>query len=212
MNSLIQITKNTINGAEINSVNARETYDFLGLAKGQFSRWIKSAIEKYDFVQNEDYITIDTDVEGVKDYIVSLDMAKELCLVSNTPKGKETRKYFINFEKQYQRPLTINEQIILIAQGHQEVEQRLTQIEHKIENDITLTSAQKYHLKQLVSQRAYELKERHKLEDTFMSKVFARFYKKLKKHFVVSSYMEIPKSKFDEACSIINNVTFGDLI
>lgn len=212
MNSLIQITKNTINGAEINSVNARETYDFLGLAKGQFSRWIKSAIEKYDFVQNEDYITIDTDVEGVKDYIVSLDMAKELCLVSNTPKGKETRKYFINFEKQYQRPLTINEQIILIAQGHQEVEQRLTQIEYKIENDITLTSAQKYHLKQLVSQRAYELKERHKLEDTFMSKVFARFYKKLKKHFVVSSYMEIPKSKFDEACSIINNVTFGDLI
>jgi hypothetical protein len=82
----------------------------------------------------------------------------------------------------------------------------------KIENDITLTSSQKYHLKQLVSQRAYELKERHKFEDTFMSKVFARFYKKLKKQFVVSSYMEIPKSKFDEACSIINNVTFGDLI
>ena len=212
MNSLIQITKNTINGAEINSVNARETYDFLGLAKGQFSRWIKSAIEKYDFVQNEDYITIDTDVEGVKDYIVSLDMAKELCMVSNTEKGKETRKYFIHFEKQYQRPLTINEQIILIAQGHQEVEQRLTQIEYKIENDITLTSAQKYYLKRLVSQRAYELKERHKLEDTFMGKVFARFYKKLKKHFVVSSYMEIPKLKFDEACSIINNVTFGDLI
>ena len=212
MNSLIQITKNTINGDEINSVNARETYDYLGLAKGQFSRWIKSAIEKYDFVQNEDYITIDTDVEGVKDYIVSLDMAKELCLVSNTPKGKETRKYFINFEKQYQRPLTINEQITLIAQGHQEVEQRLTQIEHKIENDITLTSAQKFHLKQLVSKRAYELKENHKLEDSFMSKVFARFYKKLKKHFIVSSYMEIPKSKFDEAIDIVKNVSLGDLI
>ena len=212
MDSLIQITKNTINGSEINSVNARETYEYLGLAKGQFSRWIKSAIDKYDFVQNEDYITIDTDVEGVKDYIVSLDMAKELCLVSNTPKGKETRKYFINFEKQYQRPLTINEQIILIAQGHQEVNQRLTEIEHKIENDITLTSAQKYHLKQLVSKRAYELKETHKLEDSFMSKVFARFYKKLKKHFIVSSYMEIPKSKFDEAIDIVKNVSLGDLI
>ena len=51
MDSLIQITKNTINGAEINSVNAREIYDYLGLAKGQFSRWIKTAIEKYDFIQ-----------------------------------------------------------------------------------------------------------------------------------------------------------------
>lgn len=212
MNYLIQITKNIINGAEINSVNARETYDYLGLAKGQFSRWIKSAIEKYDFIQNEDYITIDTDVEGVKDYIVSLDMAKELCLVSNTPKGKETRKYFINFEKQHQRILTTSEQIILLAQGHQEVEQRLTQIEHKIENDITLTSAQKFHLKQLVSKRAYELKENHKLEDSFMGKVFARFYKKLKKHFIVSSYMEIPKSKFDESIDIVKNVSLVDLI
>jgi len=117
------------------------------------------------------------------------------------------------------KPKTTLDLIIQSAQEMQTIKQvqsqqenRLLQVEHKIENDITLTSAQKYHLKQLVSQRAYELKERHKLEDSFMSKVFARFYKKLKKHFVVSSYMEIPKSKFDEACSIINNVTFGDLI
>lgn len=212
MDSLIQITKKTINGSEINSVNARETYEYLGLAKGQFSRWIKSAIDKYDFVQNEDYITIDTDVEGVKDYIVSLDMAKELCLVSNTTKGKETRKYFINFEKQYQRPLTINEQIILIAQGHQEVNQRLDVIEHKIENDITLTSAQKFHLKELVTKKVFELKEKHNLDDGFTKKNYQRIWKKLKKHFIVSSYMEIPKSKFDEACYLVSNVNIGDLL
>ena len=81
MDSLIQITKNTINNTELNSVNAREIYDYLGLAKGQFSRWIKTAIEKYDFIQNEDFLSIDTDVEGVKDYIVTLDMAKELCMI-----------------------------------------------------------------------------------------------------------------------------------
>ena len=70
MNNIIQIEKNVINGAEINSVNAREIYDYLGLAKGQFSRWIKTAIEKYDFIQNEDFLSIDTDVEGVKVYDV----------------------------------------------------------------------------------------------------------------------------------------------
>ena len=96
MDSLIQITKNTINGAEINSVNAREIYDYLGLAKGQFSRWIKTAIEKYDFIQNEDFLSIDTDVEGVKDYIVTLDMAKELCMIETNSKGKEYRKYCNN--------------------------------------------------------------------------------------------------------------------
>ena len=42
MDSLIQISKNTINGVEINSVNARELYNNLGLAKGQYSRWIQN--------------------------------------------------------------------------------------------------------------------------------------------------------------------------
>ena len=213
MNDLIQITKNTINGAEINSVNARELYNNLGLAKGQYSRWIqKNLIEQ--FVLNEDYTGVRQIVEGneVVSHIITLDTAKHLCMMAKTPNAMEFRQFFIDFEKSHNKPLTISEQIILIAQGHQQVEQRLTQIEYTIENDITLTSAQKYHLKQLVRQRAYELKNMHTLEDAFMSKVFARFYKKLKKHFVVSSYMEIPKAKFHEACSVINSVTLGDLI
>lgn len=108
--------------------------------------------------------------------------------------------------------LTVNEKISLIAQGHQEVEQRLTQIEHKIENDITLTSAQKYHLKELVTKKVFDIKNNHNLDDSFTKKNYQRIWKKLKKHFIVSSYMEIPKSKFDEACNIVQNVSLGDLI
>ena len=51
MNSLIQITKNTINGIEINSINAREIHEYLEI-KTPFSMWIKRAIEKYDFLEN----------------------------------------------------------------------------------------------------------------------------------------------------------------
>lgn len=212
MNDLIQITKSTIGAEIINSVNARETYDYLGLAKGQFSRWIKTAIDKYDFIENEDYITIDMNVEGVKDYIVSLDMAKELCLVSNTPKGKETRKYFIEVEKRQNRVLTTSEQIILLAQGHQEVEQRLTQIELKIDTEITLTSAQKYHLKQLVTKKVMDLKQNHNMGDDWIKKGYQRIWKKLKNTFIVSSYMEIPKVNFDDACTIVNKIVLEDLI
>ena len=212
MNDLIKITKSTIGAEVINSVNARETYDYLGLAKGQFSRWIKSAIDKYDFIENEDYITIDTNVEGIKDYIVSLDMAKELCLVSNTPKGKETRKYFIEVEKRQNRVLTTSEQIILLAQGHQEVEQRLTQIELKIDTEITLTSAQKYHLKQLVAKKVMDLKQNHNMGDDWIKKCYQGIWKKLKNTFIVSSYMEIPKVNFDDACTIVNKIVLEDLI
>ena len=217
MNSIIQITKNTINGVEINSINARELHNSLEVKKA-FTTWINTALENAGAIENEDFTKLKYSLEGSGyqyDYILTLDMAKHIAMMSKVPKSKIIRDYFIQIEKSYHQQnkvLTTSEQIILLAQGHQEVEQRLTEIEHKIENDITLTSAQKFHLKQLVSKRAYELKENHKLEDTFMSKVFARFYKKLKKHFIVSSYMEIPKSKFDEAMNIINNVSLGDLI
>ena len=217
MNSIIQITKNTINGVEINSINARELHNSLEVKKA-FTTWINTALENAGAIENEDFTKLKYSLEGSGyqyDYILTLDMAKHIAMMSKVPKSKIIRDYFIQIEKSYHQQnkvLTTSEQIILLAQGHQEVEQRLTEIEYKIENDITLTSAQKYHLKQLVSKKAYELKETHKLEDSFMSKVFARFYKKLKKHFIVSSYMEIPKSKFDEAIEIVKNVSLGDLI
>lgn len=216
MNSLIQITKNMINGIEINSINAREIHEYLEI-KTPFSMWIKRAIEKYDFLENEDFTTHKF-VNGKAtqtDYVVSFDMAKELCIVEPNEKGKETRKYFISVEKQYQqqiKPLTLNEQIALIAQGHQEVNKRLDEIEHKIENEITLTSAQKYHLKQLVTKKVMDLKQNHNMGDDWIKKGYQRIWKKLKNTFIVSSYMEIPKVNFDDCCIIINKITLGDLL
>lgn len=214
MNDLIKITKSNIGAETINSVNAREIHSYLEV-KTAFTTWFNRAVEKYDFTLNEDFISFLKESNGGRpqqEHIVSLDMAKELCLVEPNEKGKETRRYFIKVEKEQNRVLTVNEKISLLATGHQEVEQRLTLIEHKIENDITLTSAQKYHLKDKVNKKAYELKNKHHFADDFMSKVFTRIWKKLKKHFVVSSYMEIPKSKFDEACSIIDKIVIGDLL
>ena len=213
MNSLIQITKNTINGAEINSVNARELYNNLGLAKGQYSRWIqKNLIEQ--FTLHEDYIGVRQIVEGneIVSHIITLDTAKHLCMMAKTDNAMKFRKHFIDFEKKFNKPLTLNEQITLIAQGHQEVEQRLTQIELKIDNEITLTSAQKYHLKQLVTKKVMDLKQNHNMGDDWIKKGYQRIWKKLKNTFIVSSYMEIPKVNFDDCCIIVNKITLGDLL
>ena len=218
MNSLIQITKSTIGAEVINSVNARETYDYLGLAKGQFSRWIKSAIDKYDFIENEDYITIDTNVEGIKDYIVSLDMAKELCLVSNTPKGKETRKYFIEVEKRQNRVLTTSEQIILLAQGHQEIEQRLSNTEDKInylENKSPIVYNQIKVLEDKRKSRTNQLVgynpncEKSKAN---YSRTIRALTKKFKDVFGVARYADLPKDKYNDALKWVSSVEMVDLI
>jgi|GEM_PF-4049250 len=105
MKNIIKITENKIGLEKVNCVNSRELYEFLGV-KRQYADWIKEAIIKYDFIENEDYL-IHKNVKKLNDgvcrpsidYIVTLDMAKELAMLSNTKKGKETRKYFIACEK-----------------------------------------------------------------------------------------------------------------
>ena len=81
----IAIFKEEFQGAEVNSVNSRDLHSNLEI-KTEYSHWIKRAIEKYKFVEGEDYITVaikDGRATGT-DYIVNMDMAKELCMVTNT--------------------------------------------------------------------------------------------------------------------------------
>ena len=217
MNDLIKITKNNINGSEINSVNARDLHSILEVKKA-FTTWIETALNNTYAEEIKDYLKLKTSLEGSgyqTDYILSTEIAKHIAMMSKVPKSKEIRDYFIQIEKEFyqqKKVLTTSEQIILLAQGHQEVEQRLTQIELKIDTEITLTSAQKYHLKQLVTKKVMDLKQNHNMGDNWIKKGYQRIWKKLKNTFIVSSYMEIPKSKFDEAMNIVNNVSLGDLI
>ncbi len=99
MQEIIKISQTIIGNDEANSVNARDIHTYLGV-KTVFANWIDRAIKKYDFKENIDFIKVITDSKsGKRDFIVTLDMAKELSMLENNAKGKETRKYFISCEK-----------------------------------------------------------------------------------------------------------------
>ena len=104
MTNIITITKNEIGNAELNSVNARDIHNYLQV-KTRFNDWINRAITKYDFKENIDFYSFLSKTSGrpEKEYIVTMDMAKELAMLENNPKGRETRKYFINCEKELQK-------------------------------------------------------------------------------------------------------------
>lgn len=52
-----------------------------------------------------------------KDYIITLDMAKELSMVENNVKGRQARKYFIACEKKLrQQPVALNS---IVSQNQQ---------------------------------------------------------------------------------------------
>ena len=131
MTNIIKITKNEIGNAELNSVNARDIHNYLQV-NSKFADWIKRAISKYDFKENVDF-TIHKFVIGknqVIDYIVTMDMAKELAMLENNPKGRETRKYFIACEKELQKTdLSLNTTILIeLSKLNQEIKDLKNQL------------------------------------------------------------------------------------
>lgn len=107
MNELIKITYE----AETPTVSARELHKSLEISK-RFSAWFDT--NSQGFVENEDYTSVLTGTEvqnngGVQirelqDYSLSVDMAKHICLMSRTEKGKECRQYLIDLEKAWNTP------------------------------------------------------------------------------------------------------------
>lgn len=105
MNELIQITRATIGGAAIQTVNARDLHAFLEVGK-DFSTWVKDRIEQYGFQEGEDFVAhllpnIGEKGQGrpTREYALSMDMAKELAMVERSDKGKQARQYFIQCER-----------------------------------------------------------------------------------------------------------------
>ncbi|WP_455475746.1 antA/AntB antirepressor family protein [Bartonella sp. B17] len=108
MHHLITITKNTVDGEIIQTVNARELHAFLEV-KSEFRNWINNRIEQYSFIEKQDFTTTVKFYRGgkLKDYYLTLDMAKELAMVERNEKGKQARQYFIECERRAKQSLNL---------------------------------------------------------------------------------------------------------
>ena len=126
MNELIKINYDT----EQPTVSARDLYDLLSSEGGtagteRFSKWFERYIG-YGFRENVDYSTpykkVRVQLEGkrevsreVEDYDLSVDMAKQICMLQRTDKGMELRHYFIDLEKAWNTPEQIMARALRMA-------------------------------------------------------------------------------------------------
>ncbi len=93
------------------TVSARALHTGLEVSR-RFSVWFET--NSQGFVENEDYTSVRESTEvrnngGVQmrelqDYSLTVDMAKHICLMSRTEKGKQIRQYFIDLEKAWNTP------------------------------------------------------------------------------------------------------------
>lgn len=136
MNDLIKID-------ESGKTTARELYEFLELHSSQFARWAKTNIEDNEFYsEGVDWWGFDIMSSGnqTKDYTLTIDFAKHLCMLSRSERGKQARNYFVEVEKRYKQsfelPQTFSQALMLAAKQAEQIEQQskmLTEAKPKVE-------------------------------------------------------------------------------
>ena len=97
MEELIKVTTQS-NGNQV--VSARHLHSFLEVAT-DFKDWMPRMLE-YGFEEGKDFSTFLSESTGgrpSKEYIISLDTAKEISMIQRTDKGRQARKYFIECER-----------------------------------------------------------------------------------------------------------------
>jgi phage antirepressor protein len=108
MEDLIKVS---INESNEQIVSGRELYEFLEV-KTKYKDWIKRKIEKYEFIENIDFVLVAqkratnnprNPYTLENEHILKLSMAKELAMLENNEKGKQARLYFIKCEEEYKK-------------------------------------------------------------------------------------------------------------
>ncbi|MBU0556557.1 MAG: antA/AntB antirepressor family protein [Alphaproteobacteria bacterium] len=74
--------------------DARALHAWLGV-KWQFNQWMRERLAEYGFEEGADFWCHNTKTGGRprKDYLITIDMAKELAMIERTERGRETRQF-----------------------------------------------------------------------------------------------------------------------
>lgn len=137
-----ELIKIVTNVGGVQCVSARELHEGLEV-KTKFNDWVTKRIKKYSFEENTDFILVTqkkvtnnpkNPYTEQQDYIITVDMAKELCMVENNELGRKFRKYFIACERKLQEVNSKANLLLMIYEGGKDAvtaSKQLTEIEVK---------------------------------------------------------------------------------
>lgn len=126
------------------TVLARELHEFLEV-KTAFKDWFPRMCE-YGFSQGVDFNPLKNEqvrLEGerqvtrmIDDAQLTIEMAKEICMLQRNERGKQARQYFIQLEKDWNSPELVMARALKMANSRiGSLEERTVHLEQKIEKD-----------------------------------------------------------------------------
>lgn len=126
MNELIKVDYTT----DRPTVSARDLHEFLEV-KSKYADWFKN-MTAYGFNEDIDYVSFSKNLENggrTKDHQITIEMAKEICMLQRNERGKQARQYFIQLEKDWNSPEKVMARALQIA------DQKLHMLEAQVEKD-----------------------------------------------------------------------------
>ena len=117
MNELIKIN---YDNPEKPVVSGRELHEALGI-KTAYKDWFPRMCE-YGFTENSDFLTVaqkrataQGNFTTYNDHMLTIPMAKELCMIQRTDIGRKFRQYFISIEEAWNSPEMVMQRALSIA-------------------------------------------------------------------------------------------------
>lgn len=143
---MTELIKVHYDNADRPTVSGRELWEALEV-ETPYHKWMPRMCE-YGFAENVDYVVTDIFVpnsNGGKqtrtDHQLTIPMAKELCMLQRTDKGKQMRQYFIAVEEQWNSPDAIMARALQLSNAKLK-EMQITVSTLTVENQIMKPKAE----------------------------------------------------------------------
>ena len=195
MNNLMNIeNKNTLTSLEVAEITGKEHKNILSDIRDEIS---KLGEERGRLIFQQSCYT---NLQNKQQPMFLLNYKGVLQLGARY--NAETRFKLIEKIEQLQKPMTVEDMIIMQAHEMKNVKHRIDIVENKVENEIRIDHAEQRKLQKAVSIRVYQRLDVISADRNLM---FPAIYRDLKDRFGVASYRDIKRKDLTEALAYVQN-------